>query len=214
MEWWIGLGWIPVAHQAILTPPPEESSEENKMTNSCVEINAVWEIKTKAVHGSKTKEKVLLSTSCQQEMAIHPGSRGSVLTVIVLKDNHINNECSHLLLSLSFILMNMTSYGMEYAFVQFGSALLAVPPSSPLPTPRLPACGSGVWVERAWMLWEQRWAGIKTLMCPQHQSSYSCKAEHYMGCWREIYLHALLTYTKQTVHLESYWTQQNILTRS
>lgn len=85
------------------------------------------------MHRSKTKEKVLFSTSHQQEMDIHfLGSRASVFIVIVLEDNHINNEYSHLLHSLRFFfLLAMTSYGMDYPFGQFGSALLAVSPSSP-----------------------------------------------------------------------------------
>lgn len=72
------------------------------------------------------KTKDLSSTSHQQMMFSHfPGSRASVLK------NKCHNKCFSLLLGF---LSEQMSYGMEYPFGQFGSAVLIMFPPRTLAT--------------------------------------------------------------------------------
>ena len=77
-----------------------------------------------------------------------------------------------------------TSYGMEYPFGQFGSAVLDLSPPKILPTPSLLVRGGNAG-ETALMLWEHCSAVAKTLVCYQHLSSYQYRAQHYEGCYGE-----------------------------
>ena len=65
-----------------------------------------------------------------------PGSRVSVRVVVAPEDKRHNNECPSSSCLLAFI-AEQTSYGMEYPFGQFGSAVLAMSPPKILPTPSL-----------------------------------------------------------------------------
>jgi len=62
------------------------------------------------------------------------GTRASVRVVVAPEDKHYNSECPP---SSSFLLVFITkqmSYGMEYSFGQFGSAVPAVSSHKFLPT--------------------------------------------------------------------------------
>ena len=70
---------------------------------------------------------MLFSTSHQEAMSGHfLGSRASVRVVVAPEDK---NAPASISLYLAFI-SELTSYGMEYPFGQFGSAVLAVSPPS------------------------------------------------------------------------------------
>ncbi|PKU30181.1 rna-directed dna polymerase from mobile element jockey-like [Limosa lapponica baueri] len=67
-----------------------------------------------------------------------PGSRASVCIAVAPEDKR-HNKCP---LSLLALIAEQTSYGMEYPFRQFGSAVLAMSPPKTLPTPSLLAFGT------------------------------------------------------------------------
>jgi len=62
-----------------------------------------------------------------------PGNRASVHVAIAPEDKCHNNKCLSSSFLLAFIVEQM-SYGMEYHFVHFESAVLAMSPPKTLPT--------------------------------------------------------------------------------
>ena len=82
-----------------------------------------------------------------------PGSRVSVRVVVAPEDKRKTNECPPLPPPPPRFYTEQTSYGMEYPFGQFGSAVLAMSPPKILPTPSLLGGGGNVG-ETALMLWE------------------------------------------------------------
>lgn len=125
----------------------------------------------------RSKGKDLFSTSHQEVMSIHfLGSWASVHVVVVPVDKPHNNKCpSSCFFVLAFI-SEQTSYGPEYPFGQFGSAVLAVSSPRILSTPSL--LGRRECCRDRPDAVEQCSAVAKTVVCYQHLASYQYATQH------------------------------------
>ena len=72
------------------------------------------------------------------------GKQGSIQAVFALEDKHLTKKCHPPPLSLSVSLLSKVSEGMEYSFGQLRSTVLAMSPSTLLPTPSILAFGVGM----------------------------------------------------------------------
>ena len=86
------------------------------------------------------------------------------------EDKRNNHEHSpFLLFSLSYFLLSMTSYGMEYPSHQLRPAVLAVSPLNLLPTPAYWLGGEGDRAE-----WEREKASMLCKHCPVIAKIFMC----------------------------------------
>ena len=125
--------------------------------------------KAKASGTSKAKPGIHspLPMGGQAGVQPSPGKQGSIT-----RNGDLGRQTPSLWMSLpsSFFpqlyMLSMTSYGMEYPFGQFGSAVLCVSPPNFLGTPS-PLAGGVVWeAEKALALWKHHWAVTK-MVCYQ-----------------------------------------------
>ncbi|KAK4806753.1 hypothetical protein QYF61_005549 [Mycteria americana] len=84
------------------------------------------------------KSGVVLLNPVVKAMSSHfLGSRASIAIAVPPDDKRRNNECPPPSSFLLAFIAEQTSFGMEYPFGQFGSAVLAMSPPKLLPTPSL-----------------------------------------------------------------------------
>jgi len=134
---------------------------------------------------AKQSQKIYSQLSISRQCpATCLGSRVSLRGAVTPEDKHLNNAHPSSSSFLLALIAECSVCGVD-PLVGWGQLSWLCPLSNSCRPPAYWSLSGGVAGETALTLCEHSSAAAKALVCCQHRSSFSYKAQHYEGCCRE-----------------------------